>query len=150
LLIVLVLAVAWLGLMAGLAVFLGSSQARARHAVAQRLAARAQMGSEFAALYVQDIFTREQAQARRWLASPKATIEELRTASYAMGAGAAVLLDGTGRVLQVLPAKPALLGQVITGKYAHLAAAVAGRDRGLQRGPLSGSWDPGGGVRDAV
>jgi len=44
-----------------------------------------------------------------------------------LGFGAAVLLDSRGRVLQVQPAKPALLGQVITGKYAHLASAVAGR-----------------------
>ncbi len=84
------------------------------------------MGAEFAALYVQSIFTREQAQARRWLASTDTTLEGMRNASSAMGVGAAVLLDGTGRVLQVLPAKPALIGQVITGRYAHLAAAVAG------------------------
>ena len=126
-LIVLVLTVAWVSVMGCLAGFLSSSQAGARHAVTQRLAARAQVGAEFAALYVQDIFTREQAQARRWLASPEATMEGLQNASNAMGVGAAVLLDHTGRVLQVLPAKPALLGQVITGKYAHLAAAVAGR-----------------------
>jgi diguanylate cyclase (GGDEF)-like protein len=44
-----------------------------------------------------------------------------------MGVQAAVLLDRTGRVLQVLPANPAVVGHVITGKYAHLAAAVAGR-----------------------
>jgi diguanylate cyclase (GGDEF)-like protein len=37
-----------------------------------------------------------------------------------------VLLDRDGRLLQVLPAKPALLGQIITGKYRHLATAVAG------------------------
>ena len=122
-----VLAVAWLGVMAGLAGFLSSSQGSARRAVTERLAARAQMGAEFSALYVQDIFAREQAQARRWLASPEATMEGLRNASNAMGVGAAVFLDRAGRVLEVLPAKPALLGQVITGKYAHLAVAVAGR-----------------------
>jgi diguanylate cyclase (GGDEF)-like protein len=124
---VLVLAAAWLGVMGGLAGFLSSSQARAHRAVTQRLEGRAQTGAEFAALYVQNIFTREQAQARRWLASPNPTMEDLRNASNAMGVRAAVLLDRSGQLLQVLPAKPALLGQVMTGKYPHLAAAVAGR-----------------------
>lgn len=126
-LIVVLVAVAWIGVMGGLAGYLSNSQGSARRAVTQLLAARAQMGAEFAALFVQGTFMREQAQARRWLASPKTTMAGLQNASSAMGVEAAVLLDGSGHVLQVLPAKPALLGQVITGRYAHLAAAVAGR-----------------------
>jgi len=125
--VVVLLAAAWLAVMGGLAAYLAGSQSSARHGVAQRLSARAQMGAEFSSLYVQSIFAREHAQARRWLASPTATMEALRNASSAMGVPAAVLLDSTGRVLQVLPADPAVLGQVITRKYAHLAAAVAGR-----------------------
>jgi diguanylate cyclase (GGDEF)-like protein len=125
--VVVLLACAWLAVMGGSAEYLSRSQASARRVVSQRLAARAQMGAEFSGLYVQSIFGREQAQARRWLSSPTATMQGLRNASSAMGVPAAVLLDSTGHVLQVLPAKPALLGQVITGKYAHLAAAVAGR-----------------------
>ncbi len=126
-LIVVALSMAWLGVAGVLAGLLSSSQAHARRAVTQRLAARAQTGAEFAALYVHDIFAREQAQANRWLASPTPSMAGLRNASYAMDVGAAVLLDHAGRVLQVLPAKPALLGQVITDRYAHLAAAEAGR-----------------------
>lgn len=126
-LVAIALAVSWLGVMGVLAGLLSTSQANARRAVTQRLAARAQTGAEFAALYVQNIFASEQGQARRWLASPAPSMEGLRNASYAVGVGSAVLLDDSGRVLEVLPAKPALLGQVITGRYAHLAAAIAGR-----------------------
>lgn len=52
----------------------------------------------------------------------------MKRASSSVGVTAAVLLDHEGRVLQVLPAKPALIGQDIagSGKYPHLASAVAG------------------------
>jgi diguanylate cyclase (GGDEF)-like protein len=125
--VVVLMAVGWLAVMGGLAVYLSNSQANARRGLTQRLSARAQAGAEFASLYVQDIIAREQTQARRWLAAPNATMEDLSNAASAMEVNAAVLLDSTGRVLQTLPAKPALLGKVITGKYAHLATAVAGR-----------------------
>ncbi len=119
--------VAWLVIVGALAAVLAGSQADARRAVAQRLEQRTASGAQFASLYVRDILARERRQAATWLAAPRTTPGALQRASDAIGVSAAVLLDRDGRVLQVLPAKPALLGQVITGKYRHLAAAVAGR-----------------------
>jgi diguanylate cyclase (GGDEF)-like protein len=118
---------AWLGLTVGLAALLAGSQATARRQVAQRLEARTASGAEFASLYVKDILSRERRLAAIGLAAGKTTPRALDRATDAIGVTAAVLLDRDGRVLQVLPAKPALLGKVITGKYPHLAAAVAGR-----------------------
>ena len=126
-LLVVCASMAWLGVLVALGIVLAGSQAGARRAVAQRLAARTSGGSEFAALYVQDILSRERKQADVWLAGRRPTLEDVTHASVAMGVPASVLVDRSGAVLQVLPAKPALLGTVITGKYPHLAAAVHGR-----------------------
>lgn len=118
---------AWLGLMIGLTMLLAASQATARREVAQRLEARTASGAEFASLYVRDILSRERRLAMIGLAAGRTTPQSLARASDAVGVSAAILLDRNGRVLQILPAKPALLGKVVTGKYHHLAAAVAGR-----------------------
>jgi diguanylate cyclase (GGDEF)-like protein len=123
---VVLVAVAWLALMVASAGLLAGSQASARRAVAQRLQARAAGGAEFVSLYVRDILAREGRQASIWLAARRPAPGSLQRAADAIGVSAAVLLDGDGRVLQVLPAKPALLGRIITGKYRHLASAVAG------------------------
>ncbi len=120
-------ALAWLGLMVGLAGLLAGSQATARRQVAQRFQARTANGAEFASLYVRDILSRERRLATIGLAADRSTPGSLDRAAEAIGVSAAVLLDHNGRVLQILPAKPALLGKVITGTYQHLAAAVAGR-----------------------
>lgn len=125
--VVALVVIAWLGIMVALAGFLAASQARARRDVAQRLEARVASGAEFSSLYVRDIFTRERRQAATWLAAGQASALSLVRASGAVGFSAAVLLDHHGRVLQAVPAKPGLVGQVITGRYPHLAAAVAGR-----------------------
>ncbi len=117
---------AWLGLMGAAAGFLAASQANARHQLDERLQARAESGAKFSSLYVTDIFARERGQAAAWLTG-RATPQSLERAAGAVGFAASVLLDRDGRVLQAAPSKPGLVGQVITGSYAHLAAAVAGR-----------------------
>jgi diguanylate cyclase (GGDEF)-like protein len=124
--VVFVVALAWVGAMFVLAELLAVSQAHARLGTTQRLAARTSAGAEFSSLYVKDILARERVQASIWLAAPHATHLSLERASSALGFGAAVLLDHNGRVLQAAPAKPGLVGQVITGIYPHLATAVAG------------------------
>jgi diguanylate cyclase (GGDEF)-like protein len=119
--------IAWVVAMLALMVSLEASQAGSRRAVAQRLAARTSAGAQFASLYVRDILARENNQAARWLSGRRPTLQDLEHASGAVGVSASVLLDRQGRVLEVVPAKRALLGKVITRKYSHLAAAAAGR-----------------------
>ena len=69
------------------------------------------------------------ASARRGLrlSARRPTLPGLTNTSGALGVSAAILLDRDGRVLEVLPAKPALVGTIIIGRYPHLRAAVAGR-----------------------
>jgi diguanylate cyclase (GGDEF)-like protein len=117
---------AWLACMVAGAGFLAASQTHARHEVDQRFEARVASGAVFSALYVQDIFAREAGQATTWLTG-RATPVNLARAAGAVGFSASVLLDREGRVLSAAPSKPGLVGQVITGKYPHLAAAVDGR-----------------------
>lgn len=105
-----------------------SSQASNREAVAQRFESRIQLGSEFVSLYVQDLFRREHAQATSQLAGRRVTAQAFTRAVAGTGVSAAVLLDHNGRLLAVVPAKPELLGRVMTHKYAHLRAAVAGHE----------------------
>jgi diguanylate cyclase (GGDEF)-like protein len=119
-------AVVWLCVMATGALVLAHSQSASRNALTARMQERVADGAGFASLYVRDIQQRERAQAREWLAGRTPDYNDLRVASAAFGAPAAVVLGGHGQVLQVLPAKPQLLGAVITGTYAHLRAAAAG------------------------
>lgn len=121
------LLVMWVALMGALSWFLAASQARARRDTAQRLAARTASGAEFSSLSVQDIFAREREQAKDALAARRVSRAVLEHEVSDGGFSAAVLLDRRGRVLQAVPTKPGLLGQDITGRYPHLAAAVAGR-----------------------
>jgi hypothetical protein len=96
----------WIAAMLVLMVFLAASQSGARHAVAERLAARTSAGAEFAALYVQDIFARERNQAAAWLSGRRPTGQALENASGAIGVPASLLLDRRGRVLRVQERQP--------------------------------------------
>lgn len=125
--VVIGVALVWLGAMCALAAILSASQAHARRDVAQRLEARTAAGAEFASLYVRDIFARERVQAASWLMVREPTPLGVARAARAVGFAASVLLDHDGRVLQAVPAKPGLVGEVISARYPHLAAAVAGR-----------------------
>ena len=120
-------ALLWLCVMAAGALVLAHSQSSARHALTTRVQERVADGAGFASLYVHDIQQRERTQADEWLSGRTPDYNDLRIASTAFGAPAAVLLGNRGQVLQVLPDKPALRGTVITGKYAHLRSAAAGR-----------------------
>jgi diguanylate cyclase (GGDEF)-like protein len=107
--------------------FLAASQAHARHQVDQRFEARVASGAVFSSLYVRDIFARESGQATTWLTG-RATPVSLEHAAGAVGFSESVLLDREGRVLRAVPSKPGLFGEVLTGKYPHLVAAVNGSD----------------------
>jgi diguanylate cyclase (GGDEF)-like protein len=116
---------AWLAAMAAAASMLAGSQAAARSAIRTRLQARVASGAEFASLYVHDIFKLEREQARLWLERSDSS-SRLTLAAAAFGSSAAVLLDRHGRLRQVVPAKPSLIGVDLAPRYSHLRAAVAG------------------------
>ena len=64
-----------------------------------------------------DLAAREKIQAERLLAGDQVDQVDFE---------AAVLLDHDGRLLQVWPAKPQLIGRDMTADYAHLRAGLAG------------------------
>jgi diguanylate cyclase (GGDEF)-like protein len=113
-------------LLAGFAVTIHRSQDEARQALTDRFASRAGLTAGFARNYVDDIARQEQRQAERLLsAAPgRASFEQVVTA---FDFDAAVLLDSTGALLQVWPARPEILGKDMTVQYAHLRTAVQGR-----------------------
>ncbi|GIM66831.1 hypothetical protein Aau02nite_24650 [Amorphoplanes auranticolor] len=90
----------------------------------QRFELRIAIGADFVSRYVADLIERERAQAVQFLSA--ATVDERTFAQSvaAFGYPAAVLLDGDGRLLQVVPANPDLIGQDLTPRYSHLRTAV--------------------------
>jgi diguanylate cyclase (GGDEF)-like protein len=118
---------AWLVVVAMSCVALVHTQAQARQGVDQRFALRATLASRFVTTYVRDLVAREAGQAARHLSSRTVSRREFERAAADGGFGAAVLLDGRGRALQVVPAKRSLVGQDLAAKYDHLSAALRGR-----------------------
>jgi len=114
-------------LVGGMGFLLLRGQGQARVQLEERYALRGVLASRFVSSYVRDVQARETAYATNLLAGREVTAAEFALVSRTFGFDAAVLLDGEGRALNVLPAKPELIGKRLDGKYAHLRAAVAGR-----------------------
>ncbi len=121
-------AAVWVALMVIGVLRLAHSQASDRRAITARMRERVSDGAGVESLYVRSIQQRERTQALTWLRGRAPDYEDLKLASGAMGATAALLLGDHGQLLQVLPARSQLLGTVLPGKYAHLRAAGAGQD----------------------
>jgi diguanylate cyclase (GGDEF)-like protein len=123
----LVAVAAWLVVVATSCVLLAQTQAQARRGVDQRFAQRATLASRFVTTYVRDLVTREAGQAARHLSSRTVSRREFERVAADGGFRAAVLLDGRGRALDVVPAKRSLIGQNLAAKYDHLREALRGR-----------------------
>jgi hypothetical protein len=95
-----------------------------RDALAQRFGLRVRLMADFVTSYVADLIQREQVQARAFLTEPTVAAGDFTRSVAGFGYPAAVLLDERGRVLQSVPADPALVGRDLTARYAHLRAAV--------------------------
>src|ERR1700684_3966435 len=89
--VVVAIALGWIVVMLALAELLATSQAHARHDVAQKRAARTEAGAEFSSLYVKDLLARERTQASSWLAVRRPSRLSLARSSQALGFSAAVL-----------------------------------------------------------
>lgn len=109
----------------GFAVIIHVSQEDARQALSDRFAARAGLTAQFARSYVDDIARQERRQAERLLGADSDQ-KDFEQVVNAFDFDAAVLLDDTGHLLQVWPAKPEIIGKEMTTKYAHLRTAMQG------------------------
>lgn len=88
---------------------------------------RGSVSATFVSTVLGEQAARERQAALRFLSAAQVSPQRMQLVTAAFGGGAAVLLDGAGRLLDVVPAKPALLGQPIASRYAHLAAAERGQ-----------------------
>ena len=100
-------------------------QRAGREGVAQRFGARVGLMDDFVTSYAADLIDRERVQAGASLTGPAVTAGDFDRVVAGFGYPAALLLDGQGRVLQVVPANPALIGTNVAGRYPHLRTAVA-------------------------
>ncbi|HKS99611.1 MAG TPA: sensor histidine kinase [Rugosimonospora sp.] len=100
-------------------------QRDSREAAAQRFAQRIGLMGDFVTGYVTDVIDRERAAGQAFLANPGVGNDVFTRTLTAFGYPAALLLDDRGRVIQVAPDNPALVGRDMTGQYAHLRTAVA-------------------------
>lgn len=112
--------------MAGLGWLLASGQSEARTGLEERFHARVDLTARFAAEYAADVLRREASVGTRSMGGANPSRAEFEAEVADFGFEAALLLDQDGRVLQVYPAKPALIGTPISTKYEHLRLAVAG------------------------
>jgi diguanylate cyclase (GGDEF)-like protein len=87
---------------------------------------RGTASATFVSTYLDEQASRERQTAGRLLSGASVSPERFGLVTAAFGSDAAVLLDGSGRVLDIVPAKPGLIGRSIAARYAHLAAAERG------------------------
>ena len=103
------------------------AQGDGRSQIEQRFALRADLASRFVETYAAEVLTRERAQATTQLAEPRVAAREFKAVVAGGGYQAAVLLDARGRLLQVAPEKPELLGTQVGSRYPHLRMALKGK-----------------------
>ncbi|HZU20936.1 MAG TPA: sensor histidine kinase [Gaiellaceae bacterium] len=123
----LVVAASVLALLGGLAFATVHAQRQSRSQLEQRFVLRTTLGARFTAAYVRSVVALERTRARRFLSGHTVSEQQFRTVVDSLQFPAALLLDARGRVLYVWPRKPSLVGTPVARRYAHLAAAVAGR-----------------------
>lgn len=121
----------WLLCVAAVAGVTARGQHDERDRLFERFASRADTGASFVGAYVDDIFNKEQRLADR-VSATASSPADLSPADFSsdaklLGFPAAVLLDQRGRVVELAPAAPAMVGTEIASRYPHLAAAMAGR-----------------------
>jgi PAS domain S-box-containing protein len=96
-----------------------------KNAVVQRYDWRAGLAADFVKAMVSDLIARQGTQAEAFLSDETVDAADFTRSVAGFGYPAAVLLDAEGRLIQVIPANPALLGERISDRYRHLHVAVA-------------------------
>lgn len=122
-----VLAALLLGVAAVTGFGLLHSQQEAKKGIVERIQTRTELAGRFTTSFLDDLAGHERAVARRVLSAKEPSRASFDLATDALGVQAAVQLDSEGRLLQVAPAKPALIGTEFASKYAHLSAASTGK-----------------------
>ena len=98
------------------------TQQGSRSRLLANLGLRGTTSASFVSTYLSQQASREQAAARQFMSGARVSSERFRIVVAAFGSNAAVLLDSAGRVLDVVPSDPALIGKAIGARYSHLTA----------------------------
>ncbi len=120
--------VLWLAVIAGAAGAVSHVQGSARGELEARFGLRATEGAKFAQFYIETVFSQQRMQADRLLSAATSSEDRFELVTLSLGYPAAVLLDDHGRVLNVAPADPAVIGRYLAANYQHLRQAVAGNN----------------------
>jgi diguanylate cyclase (GGDEF)-like protein len=133
---------------AGLVLLLGTlataivlTQQQAKSHLLGTFGLRGTSSATFVSTYLDSQASREQQTARDFLSSQRVARNSFKVVAKALGSDAAVLLDGSGRVLDAVPSRPALAGAPLAGSYPSIAAAERG-DTGISNivsSPVTGS-----------
>jgi PAS domain S-box-containing protein len=118
---------AWLVLCGTLVSAVLWAQRSSERDLRQRFELRTAIGADFISRYVADLIERERSQAVQFLSAVTVDSRTFAQSVAAFGYPAAVLLDQDGRLLQVVPDNPDLIGQNLTARYPHLRTAVQQR-----------------------
>jgi signal transduction histidine kinase len=120
--------IVWVAVALSAVVGVTKTENGARHQLDARTALRTTVSSRFVSSYVDELFRREQTQAKHRLTAATVSEDDFLQAVESMDFPAAVLLDDSGRVLHVYPSKPELVGQDLTAtsEYQYLRDAVSG------------------------
>lgn len=120
-------AVGLLAVLATLAVMIVLSHDQSKSELLSNFRLRGVSSATFVSTDLSQQAVREQQAAGKLLAGSHVTPAQFQAVVAAFGSEAAVLLDDSGRVLEVVPAEPSLIGQLIAPRYAHLSSAERGQ-----------------------
>jgi diguanylate cyclase (GGDEF)-like protein len=87
---------------------------------------RGTSSATFVSEFLMQQATREQQTAEQFLSGRRVSPERFRLVVSAFGSDAAVLLNSSGRLLDIVPSDPSLLGHPLAARYAHLHTAEQG------------------------
>ncbi len=124
---VLALALGLAAVLVTMGVGIALSHEQSKNQVLDNLSGKGTIAAGFVSTFVSQQAIREADVARQELSGRGGLSTRFRRVVASFGSQAGVLLDSSGRLLQVTPSAPAILGSKIAPHYSHLTAAESGR-----------------------
>ena len=115
------------------------SRQQSRSHILSTFALRGSSSATFVSEFLMQQATHEQQAAQQFLAGGRVSRERFRLVVAAFGSGAAMLLDSSGRLLDVVPSDPALIGPSDRRPLRPPHGRRAGQARDLERRALGGA-----------
>ncbi len=134
-------ALALLVLLGVLATGIVLTQREAKSHLESSFALRGQGSAQFVATYLTEQASREHEAATRFLAAPGVSPARFSVVAGSLGSAGAVLLDGSGRVLDAVPTHALRKGTPLATRFNHLGEAERGRTgiSGIVTSPVTGA-----------